>query len=385
MNLAFAKALDRRVGRLLGAGLGACDALRALGRPPRPVTQVRRILVVKFWGLGNWALLRPVVRDLKARYPAARLTLATLPANRPLVEDLADDLLLPATRGVVAAAADLGRAALRLRRAPPCLAVDFEPFAHSGALLARLGGARQRVGFATGGPRDALYTVCVPFRRDAHAARSFRDLVEVAGVARAPYRPGGLRATAAGRAELRALGIAAPYVVLHPGSGDNFTGRRWSPAGFAALGRHARARGLGVCVTGGPGEAALCAAVARGAGPGARDLAGRLGLAGLVAVLEGATALASNDTGPVHLASQVGAPVLAFYGPNSPVLYGPLSAGSVALTLDLPCSPCLTVESYRSSRCAIHTCMLGLGTGRALAAWDRVLGARARVALGGGR
>ena len=229
MSLGLAKALDRRVGAWLAGALGTADRLGELLRPPAPVARAGRLLVVKLWGVGNWALLRPIVRDLRARHPAAALTIATLASNRPLVADLADDLVLVRGDGTARAALDLGRGVLSLRRNPPDLALDFEPFAHAGALLARLGGARQRLGFAAPGrARDGLYTVTVPLRTDVHAARSFRDLAEAAGVAPGPYVPGGLLPSAAGRAEAAALTGPGAYALVHPGSGDNFPGRRWS-------------------------------------------------------------------------------------------------------------------------------------------------------------
>jgi heptosyltransferase-3 len=168
-------------------------------------------------------------------------------------------------------------------------------------------------------------------------------------------------------------------VVLHPGSGDNFPGRRWSEAGFAAVGRRAReAHGARVVVTGVAAEAALCARVAEGAG--GRSLAGGLSLPGLVGVLSRAAVLVGNDTGPVHLASALGRPVLALFGPNTPVLYAPLSAGSRSFWKRLPCSPCLTEANYRSSRCRLHTCMAAIPTGEVLAALDATLSAGPRTA-----
>ena len=94
---------------------------------------------------------------------------------------------------------------------------------------------------------------------------------------------------------------------------------------------------------------------------------------GLVGLLSRATVLVSNDTGPVHLASALSVPVLALFGPNTPVLYGPLSPGSRAFFRALPCSPCLTTESYRSSPCRIHTCMASLSTGEVVAALEALL------------
>jgi len=161
--------------------------------------------------------------------------------------------------------------------------------------------------------------------------------------------------------------------VLHPGSGDNFPGRRWSEAGFAAAGRTAVRRGLRVVVTGGASETALAARVAQAVGRGAISLAGRLSVRGLVALLASARAVVTNDTGPVHMASALGVPVLAVFGPNTPVIYGPLSPGSVAFYRELPCSPCLTTANYRSSPCRIHTCTASIPVGEVTAALDRCL------------
>lgn len=382
MNLGLAKVLDRVLGGMAGRAIGWGDGVREWARPPAPVDTVAHLLVVKFWGLGNWALLRPVVADLSARWPAARLTVATLEANRELVEDLADEVLLVRPRSLATISTDLVRAVATLRRQPPDLSVDFEQFARAGALLARFGGAAQRVGFRSGAAgRDALYTVHVPFRRDAHVSRSFRDLAEAAGVAPGPYRPGGLAPSPEGLLDVAPHLPQGPFVVLHPGSGDNFPGRRWSAAGFAAAGRQAIRLGHGVVVTGGAAETELAAGVARAVGTGAVSLAGRLSVGAFVALLAHARAVVTNDTGPVHLASALGVPVLAVFGPNTPVLYGPLSPGSRAFYRALPCSPCLTTTNYRSSRCRIHTCTASIPAGEVTGALERLLApARRRTA-----
>ena len=130
-------------------------------------------------------------------------------------------------------------------------------------------------------------------------------------------------------------------------------------------------------MTGSASEAALCAEVARAGG--ATSLAGRLSLEGLVALLSEAAVLVANDTGPVHLASALHRPVLGLYGPNTPVVYGPLSSGSRVFFKDLPCSPCLTTDNYRSSRCRLPTCMWAISTGEVTTALDALLRAPAVV------
>ncbi len=87
------------------------------------------------------------------------------------------------------------------------------------------------------------------------------------------------------------------------------------------------------------------------------DAAGRLSVDGLTALLDRADLLLTNDTAPVHLGSSLGIPVFAFFGPNTPRLYGPLSEGSHAFYRDLPCSPCLTNMNYKTSLCTMPVCI----------------------------
>ena len=131
--------------------------------------------------------------------------------------------------------------------------------------------------------------------------------------------------------------------------------------------------GRRVVVTGGRAERDLAARVTGRVGAGATSLAGRLSVGAFVALLARAEAVVSNDTGPVHLASALGVPTLAVFGPNTPVLYGPLAAGSRAFYRALPCSPCLTTTNYRSSRCRIHTCTASIPAGEVAGALERLL------------
>jgi ADP-heptose:LPS heptosyltransferase len=91
------------------------------------------------------------------------------------------------------------------------------------------------------------------------------------------------------------------------------------------------------------------------------DAAGRLSVLGLAALIERCAFVVTNDTAPVHMASSLGVPVFAFYGPNTPRLYGPLSRDSFAFFRALPCSPCLTNMNYKTSHCRMPVCIRDIG------------------------
>jgi lipopolysaccharide heptosyltransferase I len=63
----------------------------------------------------------------------------------------------------------------------------------------------------------------------------------------------------------------------------------------------------------------------------ARNLAGKLDLLQLADLYRQCVLVITNDTGPMHLAAAVGAPVLALFGPTDPALVGPYGPGHTVL------------------------------------------------------
>ncbi|MCE9635952.1 MAG: glycosyltransferase family 9 protein [Planctomycetes bacterium] len=367
MNLSFAKAIDRHVGRAVCAMLSGLRFLRELVSPRTDVVEARTILCIKFWGLGNIVLLLPVLRRLRERHPGARILFVTLRRNEELLGACPsiDRAIYVDDRGAARLVATYLLAVFRALRESPDVAIDFEQFARSSVILAVLARSKQVVGLSTSERgRSALYHKIVRYDDRQHMGQTFLDLARAAGVADCAYRPEpfdpGDAARRAADSLLATGGGSGPLVVLHPGSGDNFQGRRWPARSFAQLAdRLIRGSGARIVVTGSPGEAALVGEVIGFMEEKGRaiDASGRLSVLGLAALLARSAALVTNDTAPVHIGSALGTAVFALFGPNTPVLYGPLSAGSHAFYRGLPCSPCLTNMNYKTSHCRMPVCI----------------------------
>jgi ADP-heptose:LPS heptosyltransferase len=117
-------------------------------------------------------------------------------------------------------------------------------------------------------------------------------------------------------------------VVVHPGAAS--AGRRWPPERFAAVVRHAAARGRAVAVTGSEDERELTALVVELADARrglAHDLGGRTDLTTLCALVAGARAVVANDTGVAHLATAFGVPSVVLFGPTPPRHWGARNDG----------------------------------------------------------
>jgi len=136
----------------------------------------------------------------------------------------------------------------------------------------------------------------------------------------------GLRTTAAHEAAAAAaLAAALPapgvgFIVLAPLAAGSTRGasKRWP--GFAELADRLAGRGLATVCCPGPGEEGE----ARAALPGTTLLPG-LGLGAYASVCRGARLTVANDSGPMHLAAAVGAPVLGVFGPGAPARHRPWS------------------------------------------------------------
>jgi ADP-heptose:LPS heptosyltransferase len=378
------KLLDRLAGGAVLHALRPLRAIRDLWNGDQALRVVREIAVVKFWGVGNAALLLPVLRALRQRYPGARLTVVTLAENRSVYRPVADRVLGVRRGPLTATLLDLLRALAALRRLRVDLALDFEQFVRTSQVLLFLARPQQVIAFDTPGQRRAgLTDVSVPYDDRRHCGESFLALAQAAGVREQAYRPGGLEPSrdaeerVARWCRLHDVG-ARPLVVLHPGSGDNFPGRRWPTRRFGLLARRLvdEHRAV-VAVTGGAAEAPLTREVVEASERDLADLAGRLTLDELIALLARAALLVANDTGPVHLASALDVPVLGLYGPNTPRLYGPLSPGSTAFYDAPPCSPCITNLNYKTSRCRNPVCIRAIAVDRVAVAAGRLLEARA--------
>jgi len=227
------------------------------------------------------------------------------------------------------------------------------------ALLARI---PARIGFSGGW--SFLYTEARP----KPAGHEIDRLLALADEAPAAYPPQ-LRPTPEDErvvaALLAAAGIGgeAPFATLAPGS--IWGSKRW--AYYGELARQLVAR-VAVVVVGGPEDVALGDEVvdrAAEGGEGRRrvvNACGRLTLRQSAALIARAAVLVTNDSAPLHLATAMGTPIVAVFGPTRPEFgFGPIRPGDVALGIEgLDCRPC---SRHGPPRCPLghHRCMRDLG------------------------
>jgi heptosyltransferase-2 len=222
------------------------------------------------------------------------------------------------------------------------------------AALALWSGAPERIGFADS-PAAVSYTRRVRRARDSHEVER---LLALAGShsGPAPRVSLGLRPEdyAAADQWLNAHQVTPRFAALAPGS--IWGTKRWPyyPELAAALDRSS-------VVVGGADDVPLAESIVAAASGRAASAAGVLGLRAAAALIERAAVLVTNDSAPLHLATAVGTPVVALFGPTVPEFgFGPRGRGDLILGIDeLACRPC---SSHGPRTCPLghHRCMRDL-------------------------
>lgn len=319
-------------------------------------------LVIQTSFLGDTVLTTPLLVQLARRGPVDVVVTpasAGLLANHPAVRRIIVYDKRGADRGL-AGFLDIGR---QLRAERYDVAFLAQGSVRSGA-LALLARAPSRVGFDTSAGRW-FYTRRVEYREDLHHAARLLRLARPNGrpatfeELRPSLYPGDAERSAVD-SFLAEAGVGEDETLVAVAPGSVWGTKRWPyyPELAVLLSSNAR-----VVVIGGADDGDLAQAILA-ATPRAVDATGKFSLLASAELIGRAAAIVTNDSAPLHLASAMGTPTVAIFGPTVPAFgFGPLAPGSVVAGLDaLPCRPC---DRHGPHRCPLghHKCMRELDAG----------------------
>lgn len=328
------------------------------------------VLLVRFSSIGDILLTTPLVRALARRHPEAKLVYVTKRAMAPLVADN------PRVSEVVALEPDepLRHLARRLRGlAPaPTHGLDLHGSLRSAALRVlvrcRWSGYRKRklARAALIVSKLDLYGARVPVAERYFEAARALDARPDGGPPEFFLGPGATQRAAQWLAQ---RGLAdAPLAALAPGAAH--ATKRWPVAHWIALAGALRAAGFRLVVLGGPEDRGIAQQLTDG---GAESAAGECSLQETGALLARARVLVSGDTGVMHMATGVGTPVVALFGPTVEQFgFFPYRARSLVLQRDLDCRPC---SATGTAKCPLghHRCLVDLAPADVAAAVQRLV------------
>ncbi|MGE0703704.1 MAG: glycosyltransferase family 9 protein [Vicinamibacterales bacterium] len=375
MNLTFQRAVDRY------AGVPLCALFSLLHRvlPGRPApAQPARILVILLSEMGSLVLAHAMFARLKEKYPAASIHALVFARNREVL-DLLD--VIPRENVLTVSDRSLGDfmsgalAAWRTMQAARFdVVIDCELFARISSIFSYLSGAPVRVGFfrhtQEGLYRGTFINRRVLYNPYAHLTQQFLTLAEAVESRATPegkrarlpaslpappqldFADADLRdAVTRLHADFPAL-TGKSLVFVSPSAGI-LPIRAWPLDHYRQLCTRLLNEGHAVGVIGMHGDKALAQdLVAHCGSPYCVDLTGYTSsIRHLLALFHRASLLVTNDGGHGQFAALTPVPTIVLFGPETPLLYGPLSSNSYCFHLGIPCSPCLTAYNHRTSPC----------------------------------
>jgi heptosyltransferase I len=289
-----------------------------LDRPPATVC------ILRLSALGDTCHAVPVVRALQRAWPQTKLTWIIGKAESRLME-LIDgvEFITVDKRAGLAARRDL-RARLRGRRFDVLLHMQLS---FRASLVSSVVPARVRLGFDRGRARELQWLFTnerIAPRSREHVLDGFLGFLEALGIHdRAPHWDVPLPSEALDYAQ-RLIPDLRPTLLISPCS--SHSRRNWRPEAYAAVADHAVQRhGMRVILAGGPTalERDMGARIEQAVHVPLVNQIGRDTLPQMLALLSRATVLLTPDSGPAHMATMVGTPVLGLYAATNPERSGP--------------------------------------------------------------
>lgn len=343
-----------------------------------------KILLVRLGALGDIVHAIPVAVALRRAFPEAQIDWIVSAKHRDILAlvPVLSRTIVVNDRGGADGGVTLMTAMRDLRQQHYDVAIDLQGLVKS-AMIARASGARRVIGFNRRYARESMASLFYTERYDPggeglYAPTETRHVVTInLGVLRllglSVDRPEfAVDAPVAASVAQLIAHVSGHFALLNTGAA--WPNKRWPAENLGALAAalHQR-RGLKSVVLWGPGEQRLAervVATSEGAAVAASDTT----IADVAALAAAARVMVSGDTGPTHIASALGTPLVGIYGPTRPERNGPLGADDETVSRAAVCV-CHHLRQCRRQR----PCLMDIPVSEVLAAVERRLDAAERA------
>ncbi|MBN2578176.1 MAG: glycosyltransferase family 9 protein [Pirellulales bacterium] len=294
-----------------------------------------RFLIVRLSAIGDVIQALPLACALRDHFPRAYIAWAVEGRAGSLLEGhSAINELIPLQRGWLKSPRGVWRLWRHLRSRRFDVALEAQGLLKA-AILARLSGARRRIGFGKPWGRELtpwLNTEVVD-TGEVHIIERNLRLLHPLGIASPAVRFDLPEHEADRRAAgfmLQAIRLGGPFALINPGAG--WPSKLWPTARYAAVAEYLANKWdlPALVVWAGPAERRLAEEIAAAA-PGHVRLAPETTLGQLAALARRARLFIGSDTGPLHLAAATGTPCVGLYGPWPAKRHGPFGPRHVCV------------------------------------------------------
>ncbi len=319
-----------------------------------------KILVLRLGAVGDVIRTLPAVKALKKHLPSSRIAWVVEEPSKTFLEsqpEVDQVILFPrrtwtegrkSLKRMWRALSEMGQFVKNLRKEKFDAVLDFHGILKSG-MISFLSGSSTRVGFDRKASKEGNFLfsnvrVKLPEEKLSRYRRNFALLkgvgLEENSFEAGLYIPPDDRLYVDSFLERLGTPLNRPLIAIHPGTSLKTSYKRWMPERYSQLAdRLVRELKAAVLFTWGPEELDAIENIRR-----QMDEPSILGprtesLTQLGEVYRRCDLYIGGDTGPMHIASMVGIPVVAIYGPTDPVVNEPFGRHRKVRSA-VECSPC---------------------------------------------
>jgi len=296
----------------------------------------KRILVVRFWSLGESLLCLPAIKKLHDS--GYKITVLCTSNNKSVFEcqKFIDEIIVLNYKNLISFLSNI----FSLRSKGFEYSIDFEPYTKISAVISYISGATTRIGWDN---RPLLYTNPVKIEEEKHFVintfnliRSIIKIENTKSLVKLPYS----RSDAEFVSKIIRK-TKRPLIAIHPGSGTTALSRRWPEDRWVELVKKLDKKYKGtIFLIGGKEEISLCDEIENECIDNRLiNLAGKMNINQLAAFLSNMNLVIATDSGPMHIACSMKAHTVGLFGPNTPERYGPYGKNCIGLRKEtmLPC------------------------------------------------
>lgn len=298
------------------------------------------IAVCKYKGLGSIVQASALLQSLRESYPNAKIVFVSTVSNAPLLKkmDCIDEIVLLNDKSASKLIFSYPGFIFKLIGLRIGVFIDLEIYSNFSSLTTTLSLARNRLGFYLRAShyRMGIYTHMMYYNTRVPIMQTYLQMVRLLKANAIIEKLYPLKSNESPK-------VKGEYIVVNPNASDLRIERRWPLENFKLLIEKLRIKypKQKIVLVGAPNEAEYVAKLhSYFKDDKIINTAGKTSFEQLIALIQNAEFVITNDTGPMHLAAACGVRTIALFGPCSPNQYGAIN-NVIPVYQNLYCSPCV--------------------------------------------
>ncbi|MEW5692847.1 MAG: glycosyltransferase family 9 protein [Candidatus Hydrogenedentota bacterium] len=358
ITLNMARWIDRKIGRPICFLISILIKFRKRKIPD--LNKVKKILIVKMFGFGTIILASPVFKIIKDNCADVKLYFLTLSQNKNLYDGsrYLDDIIYFDISSITRCITSFIRIVAWLWKERCDVVFDFEIASRATAIISFLSFKSLTVGYAPAGSGKDIFDVTIPYNESIHITRIFLRSLDAVGFRIKNINLLELPITDTEKNNVNNFlfkNNITDFIVFNPNTSELAMERMWPLEYFASLAKKIlnEYNNIKLILVGAREDKERCEIV--------KDLirdenkvfltTGIFSIRETAFLLSKAKVFISNDSGPLHLGVLAGVPTIGLFGPETPVLYGPLGEKHKTISSGELCSPCITTFKDKVVTC----------------------------------